>query len=145
MVSVCPVKAPEGTARAFTHSSFGHLFNEQRSFISFGLVFVMSLKCLLNVPCKHQCRPDLSIGVTSCYAFGLIFKTYCCIHLTFFSKKMHCQVAIVKWTLHLTADTSLSKCSSLIPEVTCLHSTILKAKLDILKYVRKSFPELQLT
>lgn len=73
MVSVCPVKAPEGTARAFTRSSFGHLFNEQRSFITFGLVFVMSLKCLLNVPCKHQCRPDLSIGVTSCYAFGQIF------------------------------------------------------------------------
>lgn len=124
---------------------FWGIYSENRDFFFhhfwFGLCHVSEMSAK-NVSCKHRCSPDLSIHVTSCYAFGQIFNTYYCIHLTFFSNKMYCQVVIVKWTLHLTHSFLLC---SLIPEVTCLHRTFLRAKLDIPEYVPKSFPELQLT
>lgn len=51
VVSVCPMKAPEGHSKRFTHSSFGAFIQRTETFssITFGLVSVMSLKCLLKM------------------------------------------------------------------------------------------------
>lgn len=57
VVSIRPVKAAAGA-------------QQQSSPIAVGLVSVVSLKCLLNISCKHQCGPDLATGIASCYAFG---------------------------------------------------------------------------
>lgn len=57
LVSVGPVKAAVGA-------------QHESSPIAAGLVSVISLKCLLNMSCRHQSGPDLARGVTSCYAFG---------------------------------------------------------------------------
>lgn len=43
---------------------------QKASLIAVGLVSVMSLQCLLNISCKHQCGPDLATGIASCYVFG---------------------------------------------------------------------------
>lgn len=89
---------------------FWGIYSENRDFFFhhfwFGLCHVSEMSAK-NVSCKQRCSPDLSVHVTSCYAFGQIFNTYYCIHLTFFSNKMYCQVVIAKWTLHLTANTFL--------------------------------------
>lgn len=48
---LCPMKAPEGHSKRFTHSSFGAFIQRTETFssITFGLVSVMSLKCLLKM------------------------------------------------------------------------------------------------
>lgn len=73
----------------------------------------------------------------------LIFAVIFICHIS----AIKCTVVIEKQTSDLGVKTFLFTRYShggLIPKTTYLHRTLFRAKLDIVKYARKSFPELQL-
>lgn len=144
---LCPMKAPEGHSKRFTHSSFGAFIQRTETFssITFGLVSVMSLKCLLKMYLVNSSvvliylYMSLAVMLLGRYLIPTIVFTW-------HSSAIKCTV---RWWLssglYIWQQTHSFLLCSLIPEVTCLHRTFLRAKLDIPEYVPKSFPELQLT
>lgn len=73
-----------GCSKSLHPPFLGGLVHQTEAFSSmaFGLGSATSLKCLLNISCKHQRGPDLAASVTSWYALGQVLNIYCDTHVT---------------------------------------------------------------